>query len=354
MLETSEKHIRASVIIVSYNQRTMLDACLRSLLLCTNSNDEIILVDNASSDGSAQHIEATFSNVHVIQSSKNLGFASGSNLGASNALGNYLVFLNPDTEVSPGWLEELITPLENDTGIGLATSKILLLNNPHRINTAGNNIHLSGLTMCRGLGLKAEALTKSTEVNAVSGAGFIIRRDLFERLHGFDPDFFMYMEDADLSWRSRIAGYKCLYIPSSVMYHDYALRFGSKKTYYQERNRYLMLLKSLRWPTFLILMPMLLLMEVISWGFVLFREPNRYHNKLDAYKWIVTNWGSIQGKRFQVQLLRRVSDRELLLKNSWRISFDQVDEGFVGSTARVIFNPLFYVFYRLIYLLIWW
>ena len=113
----------------------------------------------------------------------------------------------------------------------------------------------------------------------------------------------------------------------------------------QERNRYLMLLKSLRWPTFLILMPVLLLMEVISWAFVLLREPGRYRNKLDAYKWIVNNWGSIQDKRRHVQSLRQVSDRELLLKNSRSISFDQVDQGFVGSTAQAIFNPLFFLFY---------
>ena len=178
-----------------------------------------------------------------LRSPHNSGFGGGNNLAARRARGEYLAFLNPDTTVEPGWLEALIAALEADPQAGMATSKILLMDDPSRINTCGNDVHISGLTLCRGMGAPANDYNQVEEVAAVSGAAFVIRRGLFEQLGGFDPAYFMYMEDTDLSWRARLAGWRILYVPASVVYHDYRLQFGPRKTFYQERNRYRLLLQ---------------------------------------------------------------------------------------------------------------
>ncbi|MGA9349016.1 MAG: hypothetical protein WBW48_09455 [Anaerolineae bacterium] len=137
-------------------------------------------------------------------------------------------------------------------------------------------------------------------------------------------------------------------------YHDYALRFGPEKTFYQERNRYLILLKSLRWPTLVVLLPALLLAELVTWGFVLLRERKRPANKLRAYAWIVAHWGQVMRSRQQVQGLRRVRDRDLIARCTYRLAYEQFDSGPVGRLARMLFDPLFLALHRLALALIRW
>lgn len=349
-----DTQVRASVIIVNYNGREYLETCLSSLLISITPDDEIFLVDNASTDGSADYVEQVFPEVRVIRNEVNLGFGGGNNVGAQWARGEYLAFLNPDTVVKVRWLESLIDALEADHQAGLATSRILLLTDPGRINTCGNEVHLTGLTQCRGMGRRRSAFPDLGEVSAVSGAAFVIRRDLFEALDGFDQAFFLYMEETDLSWRARLAGYKCVYVPSSVVYHDYTLRFGLEKTFYQERNRYLLLLKSLRWWTLLVLLPAMLLAEVVTWGFVLLRERQRLANKLQAYAWIVQRWDKVMESRRRTQALRRVRDRDLIARCAHRLAYEQTGNGFVVALAHVVFDPLFFVVHRLALALVWW
>lgn len=344
----------ASVIIVNYNGRHHLEKCIPSLRGEGGSDPEIILVDNASTDGSAAYVERAFPEVRVVRSEANLGFGQGSDVGARQARGRYLAFLNPDTVVEPGWLEALIVALEADPQAGLATSNILLVSDPGRINTCGNEVHFTGLTLCRGMGMERSALADLEEVSAVSGAAFVIRRDLFEALGGFDETFFLYMEDTDLSWRARLAGYRCLCVPQSVVYHDYSMRFGPKKTFYQERNRYLMLLKSLRWRTLMFLLPALLLAEVITWGFMLLWERQRLANKVQAYAWIVEHWEEVMESRSRTQALRRVRDRDLLARCAYRLAYEQFDSGLIGRLAHTVFDPLFSVLHRLAMAWIGW
>jgi len=350
----SEPQVRASVIIVNYNAGASLKGCLRSLANDDCRDREIILVDNASTDSSAEYIAQVAPGVQLIRSEINLGFSQGNNLGVRSSHGNYLAFLNPDTVVEPGWLEALIAALEADPRAGLATAKILLLGDTVRINTCGCDIHYTGLTLCRGMGMGRNALIDPVDVSAVSGAAFVIRRDLFEALSGFDAAYFLYMEDTDLSWRARLMGYTCLYVPTSVVYHDYSLRFGPKKTFYQERNRYLMLLKGLRWRTLLVLLPALLVAEMITWAFVLFREPQRLANKLRAYVWIAQHWAEVMESRRRTQAVRRVRDRDLIAICTHRLAYEQTGTGLIAGLAHTVFDPVFFILQRLALAIIWW
>ncbi|MBN1954925.1 MAG: glycosyltransferase family 2 protein [Anaerolineae bacterium] len=346
--------MQASLIVVNYNDRDYLDACLASLLADGGPDYEVILVDNASTDGSADHVTRAFPTVRLIRNPSNAGFGAANNVGAREARGEYLVFVNPDTVVEAGWFRPLVAALEADPQAGLATSRILLLADRERINTCGNETHYTGLTLCRGMGLERERLAEPAVVGAVSGAAFAVRRELFHALGGFDEMFFLYMEDTDLSWRARLTGYRCLYVPQSVVYHDYTLRFGPLKTYYQERNRYAMLLKNLRWGTLFVLAPALLLAELVAWGFVLLRERSRWTNKLRAYAWVIQHWQQIAAQRRRVQSLRQVRDRELVAGSTYRLAFEQTGKGRIARLAHLLFDPCFFLLRRWALLVVWW
>jgi GT2 family glycosyltransferase len=339
---TQLTQVRTSIIIVNYNGGEQVLDCLRSLQADQRSDYEIIVVDNGSTDGSPERIESEFLDVQVICALANLGFGGGNNLGAHYAKGEYLAFLNQDTRVEPGWLNALIAALQDDPSVGMVTSKILLMDDPSRINTCGNDIHISGLTLCRGMGHPATEFESLEEVDAVSGAAFAMRRALFEELGGFDEDFFLYLEDTDLSLRARLAGWHIFYVHGSLVYHDYRLTFGSHKTYYHERNRYRMLLKNLRWRTLLVLLPALLLAEVVTWGFSLARDRKNLGNKLRAYAWMIRNWDDLKQTHNQTQALRQVPDRVLFASAQYRLGFEQTGSGWIPKLSHLIFDPLFF------------
>ncbi len=338
--------IRASVILVSFNSKDDLERCLPSLQSALTESDEVIVVDNASTDTSVEWLSQTYPEIRLIRNPQNMGFGSGANQGARHANGTYLVFLNPDTIVEQGWLDSLIGALETEPMAGLATSKILLLNNPDRINTCGNDMHISGLTLCRGMNQVRSAYSNQVEINAVSGSAFIIYKHLFSDLRGFDESFFMYMEDSDLSLRARLAGYRCIYTPKSIVYHDYALTIGRLKTYFEERNRYIMLLKCLRGNTLIGLLPSLLLAEVVTWGFSLLHDPRNISNKFNAYQWIIRHWNEIMRERQYVQKFRRVSDRHLLKSTHYRIGYEQTTNLLLSTITHLLFDPFFYITQR--------
>lgn len=345
---------RASIIIVSYNGRRFLGKCLASVLQQNYPNYEVLVVDNASSDGSVEFVEQEFSTVRVIRNETNLGFGGANNVGASRATGEYLAFLNQDTVVEPDWLAELLTPLEEDPEAALATSKILLMAQPDKINTCGNQTHYTGLSFCRGVGQPADNFDQLEIVDAVAGAAFLIRKSVFEKIGRFDERFFLYMEDIDLSWRARLAGYTCLYVPNSVIYHEYALTFGPDKSFYQERNRWLMLLKCLRWPTLLLLSPALLLSELISWGWVLLWDTANVGNKARAYWWLLRSWRKVIRARDKVQGRRCLDDRELIAQCGCHLAYDQLAHGPIVRAAQAIFDPLLDLLQRSCTAIMWW
>jgi len=334
---------RVSIILVTYNNLQDLPACLSSLHATLGQDDEVIIVDNQSTDGTSRLINDDFPWVRLVVNQNNAGFGAGCNLGAGVAQGKYLAFLNPDTVVTAGWLECLVEALAADPDCGMVTPKILLLKDSQHINACGNDINLSGLTLCRGMGRPSTDFMGNEWVNAVSGAAFVIEKSWFEYLGGFDEDFFLYMEDTDLSLRSRLAGRGCLYVAGSVIYHDYRLTFGPRKVFFQERNRCLMLLKNFRTSTIWLLSPSLLLAEFITWGYVILYDRPNWKNKICAYSWIRNNKRTIDFKHGSLKGLRVVSDYQLLIKHSYGIDFEQTGKGFIKKIMNCIVKPFFHL-----------
>jgi len=330
---------QTSVVVVAHNAGHSLRECIASILL-TQAEVEVVVVDNASSDGAVAQVKDEFPAVRVVRNKWNGGFGRGSNLGATAAQGAYLVFLNPDAIVTGSWLEALVCPLAADTSIGLVTPKVLLRAKPERINVAGLDVHLSGISLCRGLEAPRTAFDDAREVAAISGVTVAVRREVFEAIGGFDEDFFLYVEDVDISLRAWLAGYRCVYVPSAVVLHDYVLKVDTCKTFYVERGRYLMLLKAFSRHTLLRLVPSLLLAEAITWGWLLWRNPSAIVQKLRAYRWVLAHRAQIAEKRRQVQARRRHPDAVFLARCQWDLGFEQLAGPRMARAAGAVFGPL--------------
>ncbi|MBV7330770.1 glycosyltransferase family 2 protein [Chloroflexi bacterium TSY] len=303
---------RCSVIIVGYNSASDLPTCLQHLIAQAYPDFEIILVDNASIDETEIIAKEYQCSIRYLRLNKNIGFAAGNNAGAAIANGDILVFLNPDTQPQPGWLAELVRPLCQEPNIGMTTSRVLLADRPNLINACGNDITWTGITVCRGLEDVATNWETSSDVAAVSGASFAIPRVLFKELGGFDTSFFLYFEDTDLSLRTQLMGYRLLYVSSSIVTHRYRFKFSPQKAYYQERNRWLALFKTLRVPTLLILLPGLLLGEVMAWVYAATQGPAHLKAKFRSWSWLWHHRQKIQAQRRKTNAQRRVHDRAIL------------------------------------------
>jgi GT2 family glycosyltransferase len=335
----------ASIVILSYNSREDLEECIPSLMSQTYQDFEIIVVDNASTDGSEEFIRTNYPMIKVVQTGKNLGYPAGNNAGFEVAEGEYIAVVNPDTVADPQWLAELIKPLERDHTIAATTSKILIYYQKDRINTCANTSHLTGLTFCRGLNKSVDEFNNFQAVGAVSGCSFAIRRDVLKYINGFDPDFFLYMEDADLSWRIRFAGGKIMYVPESIIYHKFKLSIAPKKEFYLERNRYLILLKNFSLKTLILLLPALIVTEIVTMGHAILSGPKHVKSKLLAYFWIIQNFKEILTKRHKTLSKKRTTDEEFFGLLDWKIPFEQVIKyPIMSRTVDAVFNS-FYAFH---------
>jgi GT2 family glycosyltransferase len=349
--EPSSRYARpwpsASIVIVNTNELHHLRKCLPSLARQQYPNSEILVVDNASTDGSIEYVTSEFPRIRWVQNAANLGYAAANNAGFRHARGDYVVVLNPDTMVEPDWLCELVAEMEVHPEVGLATPKILIMDNPDRINACGNEISFTGLTSCRGLNQPASNFQQAETVSAISGAAFIIKRSVLDQIGGFDEDFFIYYEDTDLSLRAMLAGYTCLFVPTSIVYHKYAFRFSPRKGYYQERNRYYSLLRTLRWRTLLVLLPNLLIAELLAWGYSVLKGPEHFRSKARSDIWVLRNFGRIRASRSAIQSSRKVNDRVLLNRFSHRLSFAQTVHPVIARPLEAVISAIILVFGRL-------
>ena len=204
--------MRVSVIVLNYNGRQWLDGCLNALALQNGAPSfEIIVADNGSTDGSIVWLAKHHPHVRVLRNGTNLGFAAGNNAGAAQATGDWLVFLNNDTVPEPDWLAELCRPLAEHSDLTMATSRVVFIDDPRVVDSAGDGYLRAGGAYKRGHRADVSGFLESCEVFGACGAAFIVRRDAFHAVGGFDERFFMVYEDVDLSYRLRLAGHRCWY-----------------------------------------------------------------------------------------------------------------------------------------------
>jgi hypothetical protein len=344
---------KVSIIIVNTNELHHLALCLPSIFQQTYPNFDVFVVDNASTDGSLEFVQQTYPKVKAIRNKTNLGYAGANNIGFRFATGELVAVLNPDTYVKPDWLHELV-PFMQIPQVGLATPKILLIDEPGLINTCGNEVTFSGLTFCRGLAQPKDRYDATEIVSAVSGAAFVIKKTVLDQIGGFDERFFLYYEETDLSLRAALAGYKCLYVPTAIVYHQYKFKFGPQKAFYQERNRLFCLLKTFRWRTILALLPSLIIAEIVAWGYAISKGPRHIYHKFCTYTWLIGNLSQVLEARRGIQGLRRVSDQTILEHFGYRLNFTWTTKPGIAMALDKTLNPLLCVFGKLSRFLINW
>jgi N-acetylglucosaminyl-diphospho-decaprenol L-rhamnosyltransferase len=217
-----------SVIVLNYNGRHWLGPCLTALSTQTRAPAfEIVVADNGSTDGSIEYVQQRFPAVVVVDNKRNLGFAGGNNVAARAAHGSTLVFLNNDTVPAADWLSRLYGVYDALARPALVTSKILFLDRPGVIDSAGDGYLRAGGAFKHGHGTPGEAVAESREVFGACGAAFMIDREFFERLGGFDEHFFMVYEDVDLSYRARLAGARCFLAADACVRHAGSATLGT-------------------------------------------------------------------------------------------------------------------------------
>ena len=210
-----------SVIIVNWNGEQFLVRCLAGLMAQTVKPHEIILVDNASSDGSIEIVQQ-FPDVRLLAQDQNTGFARGNNLAiaAASAKSEWIALLNPDAFAEPNWLKALLMATESNSGFDVFGSKLVNASNISILDGVGDIYHVSGLAWRSGYSVTVSTLEENEcEVFSPCAAAAMYRRSALAYVGGFDEDYFCYMEDVDLGFRLRLAGYRCLYVPQSVAYH---------------------------------------------------------------------------------------------------------------------------------------
>jgi GT2 family glycosyltransferase len=241
-------HPLVSVIIVNWNGKHLLGECLDALFAQTFRDFEVIVVDNGSNDGSGEYIQERYASVNMLPLPENRGYASGNNAGIRMASGKYLAFLNNDTKVDPGWLQNLTTDAETGPhSIGMWASKIVSYENPGIIDNVGLLLYPDGLGRGKG---RLEADTgqydQKSEAFFPSGCAGLYRRELLDEIGFFDEDFFAYADDVDLGLRARLAGWGCIYVPAAKVRHKYSSSssaYSPLKAFLVERNRIWVLLK---------------------------------------------------------------------------------------------------------------
>ncbi len=209
-----------SVVIPTWNGRELLDAALASLRGQSLSPDEVIVVDNGSTDGTVEHVRAQWPAVTVLALPENTGFAAATNRGIERARGEFVALVNNDVELHPDFLRELVTALAADPGAASAAAKMLRSDDRGVIDATGDTLRWSGVALQRGQGEadRGQYDAPGRVFSACAGAA-VYRRSVFDEVGPFDEAFFAYLEDVDWGFRAQLLGRGCVYVPSAIAYH---------------------------------------------------------------------------------------------------------------------------------------
>lgn len=285
-----------SVVVVNFNGGEGLLRCLESLGHQTYAPLEILVVDNGSTDGSLERVQKEFPQVRTIALGQNTGFANASNVGTRQAGGDIVALLNPDAEAGPEWLAALVNGL--GAQIGVTTSRVLNDDEDPRISQMNGTLNLVGHNIIR-------VFADPEQIFYASGCAMAFRRSQWGE--PFDPDYFLYGEDAYFSLRVRLAGYQVRMIPDSLVVHHRTSPFVSSRgriAFYQQRNRILNLLLFLEKRTLWRILPLL----VVGFLAETVRRRGNLWAVLAGQAWFFRQPHSWLGKRARLQATRRIPD----------------------------------------------
>jgi len=346
-----------TIIILTWNSRQDIDECLISMLRQDYSNYHILIVDSCSADGTPEYIRIKYPELELVEMSQNMGYRKGNSYGMKLAKGKYAIVCNDDVKVENKWMSEMVKTMEKDNSIGLVTPMILMGNKPWLINTAGNTLHFSGMYGPRAKGENRQKQEIRQTLASVSGCCFMIRKDILIQLGGFSADFdnldvgwHASFEDVDLCWRAQMLGYRIEYVPSAIMYHSYKQpkMFPSRFSSY-EWGRYLIIFRNFSLTTFLLLLPLLMVMDLVAWMYAFSKGGAHISSKALVMKWLIRHPYDILKMRRRVQALRKVSDYEIMSNVDYRINLYQpLGEGRGAFIIDYVFGLVSFFYYHML------
>ena len=304
-----------TAVILAYGAEPWLQDAVRAALASTDVDIDVVVVDNGCTSHAIDQVKG-LDRVRVITSETNSGFSGGCDRGAAEARGEYLAFVNSDAVVAPAALSRL-AGVASEPEVGLATGSIRLADAPEEMNSAGNPVHFTGLAWSGGFGEPATRYARRRQVAAGSGCCFVIRRDLWEELGGFAPEYFAYHEDTELSLRLWQRGRTVEYVPDAVVLHHYEFSRNERKFYLLERNRLLLLLTTYQRRSLLVLAPILALTDLLMLGAAIAGGWGRA--KLHGWLWLWQHRGWVRARRALIQGERTVPDTVIFNRMTARI-----------------------------------
>lgn len=360
---------KIGIVYLSYHSDPHLEDFLVSLKTMTYPKEqvEVIVVDNphpeyghstrAITDILMPESGKTIPRITVLSQETNGGFAEGNNAGAKRAIERgceYVIFHNDDGFFAPTGVAKLVEAMTQNRDIGMAQALILLYPDTEYINSKGNAYHYLGFGFTNGYREKRSTLMvgEVSDVAYASGAAVIVSVEAIKTAGLWDQDFFMYHEDLEWSFRLRVLGYRVVLVRDAVFYHKYQFSRSIQKFFYQERNRYAVLLMYYKLPTLVLIFPMFLLLEIGLWIFAL---KNKWLDKqVEVYRyWLKKDsWRLWLQKRKRIQAVRTISDRTLLGRAVGSIQFQE--EMMKNPLLLYVGNPLMELYFAFLKLVLWW
>jgi len=320
-----------SVVIVTHDSRHAVEPTVRALTEQLREGDELIVVDNASVDGTATAVREIAAKAIVIETGANLGFAEASNQGARAASAELLCLLNPDAVPAAGWRAAIERPLVQGRGWS-AWQGLVTASGGTEINTRGGVVHFTGIAWAGGAGERidgsiGDAPGTVAEPGFVSGACLAIERSTYLEAGGMAPEFFLYHEDVDLSLRLRLSGGHLGVEPSARVDHDYDFAKGGRKWHWLERNRWATLIRTYPASLLVLLAPALVATELAL--VVVAARGGWLDEKLEAWKATLIWLPRLLRERRQVQRRRTVTTAQFARSLS-----PELDSPYLGAAGR--------------------
>lgn len=287
---------KVAIVILNWNGERYLRDFLPSVVASIYPNLEVVVGDNASTDGSVAFLERSYPQIRIVKNERNLGFAGGYNQVLERVDADYFVLLNSDVEVTPGWIDPVIRLMESAASIAACQPKIKDYRHRDKFEyagAAGGLMDRFGYLFCRGrlFDFTEEdhgQYDDAREVFWATGAALFVRKSCFEQAGGFDEDLFAHMEEADLCWRLQRLGYRIMVCPQSEVYHvgGGTLQAVSPfKTYLNFRNNLILLHKNLRKGKIFPLIFLRFWLDLAAWFLFLFQGKSRHSLAINKAHW---------------------------------------------------------------------